>query len=202
MFWTKHQPRCFWRCLKKTKTSCSRCILTMFFKRLAKYRKVAELNLKIWIVSFRCVKAVQSYIFDRITRLLSYICMEFLKPKTSCKTSCFLLNNAMFWRCFWKTLTSMFLTMFFKTQNIGQTMHLTMFNVNRVDIWRDQCDQRSCKIIVSRVNFQKTSRTASQFTQSKGHTYCSHHSYIFDARNLCAREYLKQFFTQNVKLLV
>ena len=33
-------------------------------------------------------------------------------------------------RCFGdvfeKTSTSMFLTMFFKTQNIGQTMHLTM----------------------------------------------------------------------------
>ena len=28
--------------------------------------------------------------------------MEFLKPKTSCKTSCFFLNDAMFWRCFWK----------------------------------------------------------------------------------------------------
>ena len=30
--------------------------------------------------------------------------MEFLKPKTSCKTSCFLLNDAMFWRCFWKNI--------------------------------------------------------------------------------------------------
>ena len=48
--------------------------------------------------------------------------MEFLKPKTSCKTSGFFLNDAMFWRCFWKTSTSMFLTMFFKTQNIEQTM--------------------------------------------------------------------------------
>ena len=135
MFKKKHRPRCFWRCLKKPKTSCSRCILTMFFKRLTKYQKisqvfqvqVAELNLKIWIVSFRCVKAVQSYIFGRITKLLSYLCMYFLKHKTSCKTSCFFLNDAMFWRFFWKkTSTSMFLTMFFKTQNIGQTMHLTM----------------------------------------------------------------------------
>ena len=30
--------------------------------------------------------------------------MEFLKPKTSCKTSCFFLNDAMFWRCFWKSI--------------------------------------------------------------------------------------------------
>ena len=30
--------------------------------------------------------------------------MEFLKPKTSCETLCFFLNNAMFWRCFWKTI--------------------------------------------------------------------------------------------------
>ena len=30
--------------------------------------------------------------------------MEFLKPKTSCKTSCFFLNDAMFWRCFWKNI--------------------------------------------------------------------------------------------------
>ena len=34
MFKKKHWPRCFWRCLKKTETSCSRCILAMFFKRL------------------------------------------------------------------------------------------------------------------------------------------------------------------------
>ena len=33
----------------------------------------------------------------------------------------------------------------------------------RVDIWRNQ---RSCKILVSRVNFQKTAHTALQFTQS------------------------------------
>ena len=30
--------------------------------------------------------------------------MEFLKPKTSCKTSCFFLNDAMFWRFFWKNI--------------------------------------------------------------------------------------------------
>ena len=32
----------------------------------------------------------------------------------------------------------------------------------RVDIWRDQCDQRSCKIkiLVSCENFHKTSQTA------------------------------------------
>ena len=29
MFW-----QCFWRCLEKTETSCSRCILAMFIKRL------------------------------------------------------------------------------------------------------------------------------------------------------------------------
>ena len=28
--------------------------------------------------------------------------MEFLEPKTSSKTSCFFLNDEMFWRCFWK----------------------------------------------------------------------------------------------------
>ena len=41
------------------------------------------------------------------------------RPKTSCKTSHFLLNDAMFQRCFEKTSTSMFLTMFEKTQNIA-----------------------------------------------------------------------------------
>ena len=30
--------------------------------------------------------------------------MEFLKPKTSYKTSCFFLKNAMFCRCFWKNI--------------------------------------------------------------------------------------------------
>ena len=30
--------------------------------------------------------------------------MESLKHKTSCKTSCFFLNDAMFWRCFWKNI--------------------------------------------------------------------------------------------------
>ena len=30
--------------------------------------------------------------------------MGFLKPKTSCKTSCFFLNDAMFRRCFWKNI--------------------------------------------------------------------------------------------------
>ena len=29
----------------------------------------------------------------------------------------------------------------------------------RVDIWRDRCDRRSCKILVSHVNFQKISLT-------------------------------------------
>ena len=36
----------------------------------------------------------------------------------------------------------------------------------RVDIWRDQCDRWSCKILVSRVNFQKTPGTAQEFTQN------------------------------------
>ena len=30
--------------------------------------------------------------------------MEFLNPKTSCKTSGFFLNDAMFWRFFWKNI--------------------------------------------------------------------------------------------------
>ena len=47
-------------------------------------------------------KAMQGYIFGWITRLLSMLWMEFLKPRKSCKTSCFFLNDAMFWRCFWK----------------------------------------------------------------------------------------------------
>ena len=34
----------------------------------------------------------------------------------------------------------------------------------RVDIWRNRCDQCLCKILVSRVNFQKTSQTAEQST--------------------------------------
>ena len=42
MFLTKHRPRCFGRCLKKSKTSCSRCILAMFSKRLIKFRKKSQ----------------------------------------------------------------------------------------------------------------------------------------------------------------
>jgi len=38
----------------------------------------------------------------------------------------FSLTMRCFGDVFEKTSTSMFLTMFFKTQNIGQTMHLTM----------------------------------------------------------------------------
>ena len=30
--------------------------------------------------------------------------MEFPKPKTSWKTSCFFLNDVIFWRCFWKNI--------------------------------------------------------------------------------------------------
>ena len=29
------------------------------------------------------------------------------------------------------------------------------YNIARVDIWRDRCDRRSCKILVSRVNFSE-----------------------------------------------
>ena len=69
-------------------------------------------------------KAIQGYIFGWITRLLPWLFMEFPKPKTSWKTSCDAMQC--FGDVFEKILTSMFLTMFFKMQNIGQTMHLTM----------------------------------------------------------------------------
>ena len=49
-------------------------------------------------------KATQGYIFGWITRLLPLLFMEFPKPKTSWKTSCFFLNDAIFWRCFWKNI--------------------------------------------------------------------------------------------------
>ena len=49
-------------------------------------------------------KATQGYVFGWITRLLPLLFMEFPKPKTSWKTSCFFLNDAMFWRCFWKNI--------------------------------------------------------------------------------------------------
>ena len=49
-------------------------------------------------------KAKQGYIFGWITRLLPLLFMEFPKPKTSWKTSCFFLNDAIFWRCFWKNI--------------------------------------------------------------------------------------------------
>ena len=49
-------------------------------------------------------KATQGYIFGWITRLLPWLFMEFPKPKTSWKTSCIFLNDAMFWRCFWKNI--------------------------------------------------------------------------------------------------
>ena len=44
---------------------------------------------------------------------------------------------------------------------ITQTTEIT----NRVDIWLDQCERRSCKIFVICVNFQKTSQKFSQCTQ-------------------------------------
>ena len=47
-----------------------------------------------------------------------------------------------------------------------------MFPVLDFDIWRDRCDRWLCKILVSSVNFQKTSATVQQFTQSWGHIWC------------------------------
>ena len=113
MFKKKHRPRCFWRCLKKPKTSCSRCILTMFFKRLKKYRKISyifsntnsRVNIQNLISIFEAWEKLSwVFIFGWITKILLWPFMEFLNPKTSWKTSCFFLNDAMFWRCFWKNI--------------------------------------------------------------------------------------------------
>ena len=37
-------------------------------------------------------------------------------------------------------------------------VHMT----NRVDIWRDRCDRRSCKILVSRVNFSENNANCTE----------------------------------------
>ena len=96
---------------EKTKTSCSRCILVMFFKQLKKILKKVTffLQMQITQLTFKIVnlihgKAIQGYFFGQITRLLPLLCMEFPKPKTSLKTSCFFLNDAIFWRCFGKNI--------------------------------------------------------------------------------------------------
>ena len=66
--------------------------------------QITELTFKIWIVYSRHWKAIQGYIFGWITKHLPWLFMEFQKPKTSWKTSCFFLNDAMFCRCFWKNI--------------------------------------------------------------------------------------------------
>ena len=83
-----------------------------------------------WWIWLSVEKATQEYIFGWITRLLPWLFMELPKPKTSWKISCFFLTMRCFGNVFEKTSTSMFLTMFFKAQNIGQTMHLTMLNAH------------------------------------------------------------------------
>ena len=54
------------------------------------------------------------------------IALDFLKPKTWCKTWCFFFNYAIFGDVFEQPMRLMFLTMFFKVQNIVQMMHRTM----------------------------------------------------------------------------
>ena len=59
--------------------------------------------------------------------------------KTSCKTSHFLLNDAMFQRCFEKTLTLMFLMMFEKRKHhINNVNHPPLPPIVGLHIYSDQ----------------------------------------------------------------
>ena len=116
MFWKKHRPRCFWRCSKKAETSCSRCILAMFLltilNELKNCSKFFEIRDKLWQ---QCV-----YSNNLLTKILAWQAILYQRginivghnhfwrcgprPKTSRKTSHFLLNDAMFQRCFEKNI--------------------------------------------------------------------------------------------------
>ena len=116
MFWKKHRPRCFWRCSKKAETSCSRCILAMFLltilNELKNCSKFFEICDKLWQ---QCV-----YFNNLLTKILAWQAILYQRginiegpnhfwhcgprPKTSRKTSHFLLNDAMFQRCFEKNI--------------------------------------------------------------------------------------------------
>ena len=116
MFWKKHRPRCFWRCSKKAETSCSRCILAMFLltilNELKNCSKFFEICDKLWQ---QCV-----YSNNLLTKILAWQAILYQRginivghnhfwrcgprPKTSRKTSHFLLNDAMFQRCYEKNI--------------------------------------------------------------------------------------------------
>ena len=116
MFWKKHRPRCFWRCLKQAETSCSRCILAMFLltilnelKNCSKFFKICD---KLW--------HQRVYFNNLLTKILAWQAILYqrgivgpgLKHRVEHRTFCLTM------RCFSdvlkKTLTSMFLTMFEK----------------------------------------------------------------------------------------
>ena len=48
-------------------------------------------------------------------------------------------------------------SIFFEPPLVKSSQKLAFFKyeLTRVDIWRDQCDRRSCKFFVSRVNFSQ-----------------------------------------------
>ena len=105
-----------WRCLKKAETSCSRCILAMFLltilNELKNCSKFFEICDKLWQ---QCV-----YFNNLLTKILAWQAILYQRginiegpnhfwhcgprPKTSRKTSHFLLNDAMFQRCFEKNI--------------------------------------------------------------------------------------------------
>ena len=116
MFWKKHRPRCFWRCSKKAETSCSRCILAMFLLTILNELKNCSKFFEI------CDKLWQQCVFSNnlLTKILAWQAKLYQRginivgpnhfwrcgprPKTSRKTSHFLLNDAMFQRCFEKNI--------------------------------------------------------------------------------------------------
>ena len=116
MFWKKHWPRCFWRCSKKAETSCSRCILAMFLLTILNELKNCSKFFEI------CDKLWQQYVYSNnlLTKILAWQAILYQRginivgpnhfwrcgprPKTSRKTSHFLLNDAMFQRCFEKNI--------------------------------------------------------------------------------------------------
>ena len=113
MFKKKHWPRCFWRCLKKNQNIMLTMHINDVFQTIKKRPKIFihffKYEWQSWHSKFEKYiwgmgKAIQGYIFGWITRLLPWLFIEFPKPKTSWKTSCFFLNDAMFWRCFWKNI--------------------------------------------------------------------------------------------------
>ena len=123
----------FRRCFEKTLTSM---FLTMFEKN---WNIVLTMHLSnVFGNHFKRIKIAVNHLkfVWQIVGLSEY---TFWNLKTSCKTSHFLLNDAMFQRCFEKTLTLMFLMMFEKRKHhINNVNHPPLPPIVGLHIYSDQ----------------------------------------------------------------